>query len=54
MEHLSDKIKIKKTCSDDAWNALYNALTVYPWRSVALLITTIRAWHTSSLTKFPA
>ena len=42
------------TCSDDVWNALYNALTVYPWRSEALLITTIRACHTSSFTKFPA
>lgn len=42
------------TCSAEVWNALYNARTVYPWRSEALLITTIRACHTSSFTKFPA
>lgn len=42
------------TCSLDIWNALYKALTVYPWRSDALLITTMRACHTSSFTKFPA
>lgn len=42
------------TCSTDVWHALYKALTVYPWRSEALLIATIRACHTSSFTKFPA
>ena len=44
----------ESTCSADFWNALYNALTIYPWSSEALLIATIRARHTSSFTKFPA
>jgi len=38
------------TCSKDVCNALYKALTVYPWRSGAFVITTISACHTSSFT----
>jgi hypothetical protein len=47
-------ILLKSTSSVDVWNALYNALTVYPWRLEALLMTTIKACHTSSFRKFPA